>query len=132
MKYKSKYTDKPVSPAQIITERVCELIAKNNKTILVQQFWNLPEWNKIFRRQIATANKLLQTFSQEAILRALSHPKASRTTSLGSPWLKDLIKAEQKKLDNLVVGSDILEIEDEQPIRPTQQKESILDKLQDL
>ena len=97
IKYKSKYTDKEVSPAQIITEKICEAVARKNKEILPIRFWELEKYKKIFKRQIITANSLLKVFSVEAILKALSDPQMKWCYSLSAPFLLPIIKKYQNE-----------------------------------
>jgi hypothetical protein len=100
-KYISKYSNnKEVSPAQYITEIICENKAKKDKKDLHYRFWLNKEWAYYFRNQIATANKLLQKYSDVAVVRALKSLNASRIYSLRAPHLLPIIEQEQKKLDS--------------------------------
>lgn len=94
-KYISKYSNgKYVSPAQYITEMICENKAKIDKKDLHYRFWLNKEWSVFFRNQIATANKLVKTYGDKAVIKALKNDKASRIYSLRSPVLLDIIKKE--------------------------------------
>lgn len=94
-KYISKYSNgKYVSPAQYITEMICENKAKIDKKDLHYRFWLNKEWSAFFRNQIATANKLVKTYGDKAVIKALKNDKASRIYSLRSPVLLDIIKKE--------------------------------------
>ena len=131
MKFKSKYTDKEISEAQVISERICEIIAKNKNKTLPYQFWQLPEWKKIFTRQILEANKLLKVYSSEAILLGISLPKNKRAYSLAAPFLVDSIDEEQRKID--ARKSSQYETVEIQAPRPEVPKEkSILEKLNEI
>lgn len=101
MKYPSRYSNgKLVSAAQYITELICENKAKNEKRDLGFKFWTNKEWSAYYRNQIATANKLLTQYSDKAIIRALKDKKAERIYSLRAPHLLDIIKKEQKIVEN--------------------------------
>lgn len=100
-KYISKYSNnKSVSPAQYITEVICENKAKKDKLDLHYRFWLNKEWALFYRNQIASANKLLQKYSDVAIVRALKHDNAAKIYSLRAPHLIPIIEQEQKKLDS--------------------------------
>jgi hypothetical protein len=94
-KYISKYSNgKHVSPAQYITEMICENKAKIDKKDLHYRFWTNKEWSAFFRNQIATANKLIKTYGDKAIIKALKNDRAAKIYSLRSPVLLDIIKKE--------------------------------------
>lgn len=94
-KYISKYSNgKYVSSAQYITEMICENKARIDKKDLHYRFWLNKEWSAFFRNQIATANKLVKTYGDKAIIKALKNDKAAKIYSLRSPVLQDIIKRE--------------------------------------
>jgi len=98
--YLSKYSnDKLVSPAQYITELICENKAKKDKKDLHYRFWLTKEWEMYFRNQIATAHKLLKKYGDVAIVRALKDQRASKIYSLRAPHLVPIIEEEQAKLN---------------------------------
>jgi hypothetical protein len=100
-KYLSKYSNgKQVSAAQYITELICEKKAEKEKRDIGYKFWVNKEWSAFYRNQIATANKLLKTYSDTAIVKALNNPKTARTYSLRAPFLIPIIESEQKKIDS--------------------------------
>lgn len=101
MEYVSKYSnDKQVSAAQYITEIICEHKAKIEKKDLHFRFWQTsPYWQKFYRNQIATANKLLKTHRPQAIVSALKDKKAERIFSLRAPHLKPIIEHHEQLLD---------------------------------
>jgi len=99
MKYPSKYSNgKSVTAAQFITEIICENKAKIDKKDLYYRFWTTNEWEKFYKNQIATAIKLLKKYPEKAIIRALSHQKASRIFSLRAPHLIPIIEEQEKLL----------------------------------
>lgn len=100
-KYLSKYSNgKYVNSAQYITEMICENKAKIEKKDLHYRFWLNKEWAAFFRNQIATANKLIKTYGDKAIIKALKNDRATKIYSLRSPVLLDIIKTEAAILAN--------------------------------
>tara|TARA_B100000085_G_C18548217_1_gene514773 strand:+ start:1279 stop:1698 length:420 start_codon:yes stop_codon:yes gene_type:complete len=98
-KYISKYSnDKLVSAAQYITELICERKAVKDKKDLHYRFWVSPEWEKYFKNQIGSANKLLKTYADKAIVNALLTSKGKTIYSLRAPHLIAIIEQEEKKL----------------------------------
>lgn len=122
-KYPSKYSnDKLVTPAQYITEIICENRAKKDGLDLHYRFWSSKEWSKFYRNQIASANKLVKEYDDVAIIRALKRPEASKIYSLRAPHLKSIIEQEQDKLskENKILTLD--------PQRPSNIKFGITQK----
>ena len=96
MNYISKYSNgKEVSAAQYITELICENKAKQEKKDLHYRFWSIKEWSKFYRNQIATANKLVKKYNEQAIIRALKTKDGERIYSLRAPHLAAIIEKEQ-------------------------------------
>lgn len=134
MKFISKYSNnKEVTPAQFITELICEKKAQYNHEDLHFKFWTTKKWSMFFRNQIATANKLIQEFDPIAIVKALKNPKAKFLYSLRAPSLKGIIQEEQtildsknKKLSKTLERKEIIE-----HTRPSNTK-NILSKLKEL
>lgn len=100
-KYISKYSNgKEVTAAQYITEIICEHWAKQNQQDLHYRFWSTSEkWQKHYKGQISTANKLVKKYNPKAIIKALNDPKASRIYSLRAPHLPDIIERYEKVLE---------------------------------
>lgn len=95
-KYPSKYSNgKTVSPAQYITEIICENKAKLNKEDLHYRFWISKKWSAYYRNQIASANKLLSKYSPEAIVAALRSDSAKKIYSLRAPHLVSIIEQQE-------------------------------------
>lgn len=98
--YPSKYSNgKQVSAAQYITEIICENKAKLDKKDLHYRFWINKEWEKFYKDQIASANKLLKKYSDTSIVRALNNPKAAKIYSLRAPFLIPIIESEEQLLE---------------------------------
>lgn len=98
-KYPSKYSNgKTVSPAQYITEMICENKARMNKEDLHYRFWLSKKWSAYYRNQIASANKLLEQYSPEAVIAALNSEPAKKIYSLRAPHLVSIIEQQEKIL----------------------------------
>lgn len=101
MKYISKYSNnKTVSAAQYITEIICENKARIFGKDLHYKFWTNKEWSKFYRDQIATANKLVKQYPEQAIINALRSDKASKIFSLRAPHLIPIIESEKIALES--------------------------------
>jgi len=133
-KYISKYSNnKQVTPAQYVTEVVCENKAKIEGKDLHYRFWQTSYWAKYYRNQIATANKLVKTYGDIPIVRALKNPQASRIYSLRSPVLLRIIKEEAKKYEseNKTLTKTFNRNKDTKT-RKERPKNNILSKLRDI
>lgn len=134
MKFISKYSNnKEVTPAQFITEMICEKKAQYNKEDLHYKFWTTKKWSAFFRNQIATANKLVQEYDPIAVVKALKNPKTKFLYSLRAPSLKAIIQQEQdilnsknKELSKTLERKEVVEHK-----RPSNTK-TILSKLKEL
>lgn len=99
-RYPSKYSPRGyVTEAQYIIEIICEHKAKSQNQTLVLQFWKDKEWGKFFQTQLRVCHKLLNKYKAKAIINALVGWQGKKIFSLHAPWLEDIIKVEQKKLD---------------------------------
>ncbi len=96
--YESSYAGGWISAAQRLAEIACERKASSQNEVLVPLFWQHDIWAKQFRQQINHANRLIKEFSMAAVLAALRRPDARRVYSLGAPFFKPLVEAEQHKL----------------------------------
>ena len=99
-RFPSNYGGGWISSAQYITECLCVLIAKRERTELFEHFWNKDPWKTIFRRQIALANKLLKQYPPEVILAVLRDQRCWKLRSFGANWLlKPLLIQKQREYD---------------------------------
>ena len=94
----SQTTGEETKPAQFLAELVCLRYGKKKHLPTPPRFWNLPEWRKLYGRQIQLAHGLLKLFSFESILSALASPEASWVFSLSFPGLVDIIKLHEARL----------------------------------
>ena len=83
-----------------MTECLCWLVAKQEKTELPEKFWNQPYWNKFFRRQGGLANKLLKDYDVEVVISALKDRRLWNLKSFGAKYkLEPILKEKQKSFD---------------------------------
>lgn len=134
-KYISKYSNnKEVTPAQYITEIICENKAKKDKIDLHYRFWLSKEWEKFYRNQIASANKLVKQYGDVAIVRALKNTKAAKIYSLRAPHLIAIIEEEQTKLlsENTNLTIDLNRPKDIKFASTNSKNKNIFSKLKDI
>ncbi len=135
-KYPSKYSNgKMVSAAQYITEIICEKKAKLTGQDLHYRFWTNKKWSVYYRNQIGSANKLLEKYSETAIVKALNTKEAAKIYSLRAPHLLPIIEQQQTILET---QNKSLSIEFDRKANKTfkasdaTSKKGILSKLKDL
>lgn len=98
-KYYSKYSNgKTVSPAQYITELVCENKAKKDKLDLHYRFWTTKIWAKYYKDQIASAYKLIKKYPIKAIVSALRSHEGQKIYSLRAPFLVPIIETKAQMI----------------------------------
>jgi hypothetical protein len=134
MKYVSKYSnDKTVTPAQYITEIICEHKAKIENLDLHFRFWTTKKWEIFYKNQISTAYKLIKIYDPKAIINALKKPENAKIYSLRAPTLVNSIKKEQLLLEsqNTKISQSFDRSEDKK-YDNKQNKKSILSKLKDI
>ena len=83
-KFISSYGAGYIRPDQWVTEKLCALISKKSGKELPDKFWNLPEWSKVFARQVQLASSLLIMYSPEAIAMTLKDKRCSNVHSFGA------------------------------------------------
>lgn len=128
-KYQSKYSpNKEVTSLQYICEIICEKNAKQTGRELPVFFWKLPQWEKFYKSQICLAKKLLDNYSDAAIIKALRDKRTGKIWSLGAPWLIPVIKEYQAKINKEVVEIKEDNIGGDKFTRPDIKK-NLLDKL---
>jgi hypothetical protein len=134
-KYISKYSNnKEVSPAQYITEIICEHKAQKDKKDLHYRFWVTKEWAVFYRNQIGSANKLLKKYSDISIVKALKDPRAAKIYSLRAPHLLPIIDEEELKLQsqNTSLSMDLTRLDNVKFQTDKPKKKSIVSKLKDI
>lgn len=135
MNYLSKYSNgKEVTAAQYITELICENKARKDKKDLHFRFWTNKEWAKYYRDQIATANKLVKKYKEQAIVAAIKHKDAEKIYSLRAPHLIAIIEREEERLS--CVNNEITKTYDRSESKSYRTRsinnKAIISKLKDL
>jgi hypothetical protein len=108
------------------------------KKDLPDHFWELPEWNKLFRRHIVEANKLLKNYEINVILAALKDKMVWNMTSFCFPPFKKLLEkykiimAESISTTIKFPVIDNLEDKVSDSLRPSFGKQTSISKLKNL
>ena len=132
-KYPSKYSNgKMVSAAQYITEIICEKKAKLTGQDLHYRFWTSKKWSTYYRNQIGSANKLLEKYSETAIVKALNTNEASKIYSLRAPHLIPIIEQQSKILETQNSSLTLEFDRKENKTFKTNTSKGILSKLKDI
>ncbi len=87
-----------ITPAQRLTEIICDRIARDQGITLVPYFWNDKYWAKMFRLQIVYANRLIKEYSYEAIFRALNLHEARKVRSFAAKFFYPMVERMQKQI----------------------------------
>lgn len=133
-KFYSKYSNgKSVSAAQYITELVCENKAKKEKLDLHYRFWTTKFWEKYYKDQIASANKLIKKYTAKAIIAALRSHEGQKIYSLRASFLLPIIEKHQTILDkqNKILTKD-LDRKEKTIFRNNIPKKNIISRLEEL
>lgn len=137
-KFPSRYNGGHVTGAQYLTECLCVLIARREKTELFDQFWNKEPWKAIFRRQVPLAVKLLKKHPVEVILATLRDRRCWKINSFGANWLlKPLLTQKQRELDaKIAMQSEAIVLAEtstvQKPRRVSRNKKSMFAKLKEI
>ena len=135
-KYPSRYSDgKKVTAAQYIAELICEKRAFKDKKELPNNFWNLPQWKKIYKSQIFASYGLLKIYDELAVIRALKSKKSFKIYSLRAPHLDDIIKEEQRQIEldkNKLKETEVKRIDTSSKPREYKAKQTKLGRLKEL
>ena len=82
--YLSSYGGEYVRADQWVTEKLCALIAKKSGSELPDKFWKLPEWSKIFGRQVQLAASVLLIYDAEALAKSLKDKRMKNLNSFAA------------------------------------------------
>lgn len=121
------------SAAQLITEIVINNLAKKQKKVLPEKFWNSPDWKKTYKQEIILANSLLKVYPEQAVINAVSRSDTNWMTSLRIKKWIDYIKEEMQKItkvQNEAKSAIVIELVDPNIIRQYKPN-SKLDRLKD-
>jgi hypothetical protein len=116
------------SEAQLLTEFVCQRMALIKGKVLPDKFWNYSDWKKTYQLQIIQANALLKLYDYKAIMLALKSWRGKKTYSLRSPYLLEIIKEEQQKIDRVKTiseKSEKIEIHEDIVVRKDKKKNKL-------
>jgi hypothetical protein len=133
-KYISKYSNgKEVTAAQYITELICENKAKKDGKDLHYRFWTTNYWEKFYRNQIASANKLLEKYEAKPIIAAIRSTQGQKIFSLRAPFLVPIIDqmAIKQKSENKILHKE-LDRTDKTVFREHKPSKNIISKLKEL
>ncbi len=92
--YESKYGGGFISGAQYLAEQMCERVAQKERTPLYPRFWQAETWKMLYLMQIRAANKLLNVYPVEVVLKALR--RVPNAYSLQAPWLDKYLEEEMR------------------------------------
>lgn len=85
-KYKHESTGDHCTCAAYVAEIMCKKNAENkNVGSLPYKFWNKKPWNWTFKKQLWAAQKILKTYSEQALVKAVNSPEFNRIFSLNHP-----------------------------------------------
>lgn len=122
------------SAAQLITEIVITNLAKKQKKVLPEKFWNSPDWKKTYKQEIILANSLLKVYPEQAVINAVSRSDTNWMTSLRIKKWVDYIKEEMQKITNVqneAKNAIVIELVDPNIIRQYKPNSNKLDRLKD-
>jgi len=134
-RYPSRYSPGGwVTAAQYIIETVLEQSARKQKKDLPVNFWNLPEWEALYKGQLRITYALLKKYSAKAILQVVQEKKID---NLRPNWVEPQIKQAQVLLDTVKtkegVSANIAELRSQTVKIPEQRvKQTKLSKLMEL
>lgn len=89
-----------VTGAQYIIELIAQKYGKLKKIDLPLKFWKEEKWASFYKRWLRQTHKILKDYDERAVIRALKSKESGLRWSLHTPFLLDLIKREQEKLNN--------------------------------
>tara|TARA_B100001094_G_scaffold330131_1_gene394602 strand:+ start:7674 stop:8138 length:465 start_codon:yes stop_codon:yes gene_type:complete len=91
-RYKHESTGDHCTCAAYVAEIMCKRNAeKKNQGSLPHKFWSKKPWDWTFKRQLFVANKLLKTYSEEALVKAINSNEFYGIFSLNHPKVTSVI-----------------------------------------
>lgn len=130
-KYESRHGGGWITPAQFLSEVMCERQAKINGEELVYRFWNIQFWKKEFSKQLRLAQKILVLYDPHIVSKALRSKEGKKIFSLGAPWLIKIIEIEQRNFKSIEV-ENIKEVVDLPLKKSFEQSKSIIKRIKEL
>lgn len=116
-KWESRYGGGFVTPAQYIAEVICERLAKKDRLVLSEKFWNKEPWKTRFLLQIRTIHSLLNVYDASAIIAVLSKDKFKHVYSLRYKPLQEAfdLEIQQRKIKEQALKEQLSKIETKPP-----------------
>lgn len=133
-KYRHQSTGDYCTCAAYVAEIMCMRNAENkNQGSLPYKFWNRKPWDWTFKRQLFAARKLLKTYSEAALVKAIHSDEFRGIFSLNNPRALPIIKKYAKIVEEEQNKQQQLQIT-ENPVarKKTYGKKSSLNKLRSL
>lgn len=133
-KYRHQSTGDYCTCAAYVAEIMCMRNAENkNQGSLPYKFWSKKPWDWTFKRQLFAARKLLKTFSEAALVKAIHSDEFRSIFSLNNPRALPIIKKYAKIVQEEQDKQQQLEVT-ENPIarKKTYGKKSSLNKLRSI
>lgn len=94
MRYTSIFSpEKHVTPAQYISELVCQNRANYLKIELPIRFWIRPEWANFLKLQLKFANIYIKKYDASILIKVI---KEKNIYSLGAKWIEPYFEKEQE------------------------------------
>lgn len=91
MKFNSRFSPgKKITPAQLITELICEKKAVIEGVELPDRFWDNKKWANYFKYQSKYANLLVKEYKITSLLKALRDKQTKNVYSLKHPAISSL------------------------------------------
>ena len=85
-RYRHESTGDYCTCAQYVAAIMCKRNAENrNEGSLPHKFWNSGKWRWTYQRQVIAANKILEKYSEKALVRAVNSPEFKNIFSLNHP-----------------------------------------------
>lgn len=133
-KYRHQSTGDYCTCAAYVAEIMCMRNAEHkNQGSLPYKFWNRKPWDWTFKRQLFAARKLLKTYSEAALVKAIHSDEFRGIFSLNNPRALPIIKKYAYQLEQEQNKKQELEITENATIRKkTYGKKSSLNKLRSL
>ena len=99
-RYKHETTGDYCTCAAYVAEIMCIRNAEfKNKGSLPYKFWNRKPWDWTFRRQLMAARKLIKTYGEKALVKAIHSPECKTIFSLNNKRIIPIIKKYKIVLD---------------------------------
>jgi len=95
-RYKHQSTGDHCTCSAYIAEILCTRNAQNkNKGSLPYKFWNSKAWNWTFKKQVLLANKLLKTYAEVVLVKAINSRELKSVFSLQNKRVLPIVKRYQ-------------------------------------